>query len=810
MWGVLAAKNTSIDTSAHIQTAAHFDVMAVVSTSHDEILGTATLQQAVLKQDVLAPELTVTEQGQHAFLAHAQSFAAQLEARAVVATIKGLPVAIANQKTRLDALEFSKPFKLQACAGYLARKFAASKLGSPAGFNLHKLQCYLIHPEPNENPEDSRSEEPIWPIMDLSDLAYLDLLMPFEENSFFSSEQIAQLNQDASDESIPKSIPLQRVSTDIEDVHSGIISKPPSAHETHLRFRCGGIVQPFLWRAKSSASPYHDDTSSIAKISHETELDLHFIGISDKDLLEMDDYAHVPKLKSGNPILQELFDFFAQEKHRVLGTVELEIPVLCDEKAINSFVQLYFENFHPGFPMLHTSTFDMFNTNWILALAVVAIGSRYSRVRQARQYATIFGKYLRHAIASLGEDKIEYTLRVPFVQATILSQIDMSYSGAKTLYLQSQFQKNMLATLCRGLGTGLSRGYVTHTLQNCHRETEPYYQWLGRELAIIKLYDCQLNLNCDIPAIMSLDGFDISLPCHEDIWNKTESDWMKVFQNDQTIASSPKVHEILTLITQKRDNIPSIGDFSRTLAMMAIYQQSRVIMDASFIMTNTAQTVYSQRILGHSIYPEWRDSTVETLQLLSQSSKDPMLSDLYHHLMVIFHIPLKSLCTVAGWTATEDAILSTKKELYKWMVDNPRAARKALLHGAILFKSLRSRPLNTYSEAHELLVATLTIWTYISLHPPRSEDTLTGPIIYLDRHMTDDQERCWILSPNSDSPLYISGVGCILNNSAAVRVLLEAKGCFTRKSHPWGIYNQVMTVFEVMASSGTAISLDQF
>lgn len=64
----------------------------------------------------------------------------------------------------------------------------------------------------------------------------------------------------------------------------------------------------------------------------------------------------------------------------------------------------------------------------------------------------------------------------------------MLYSGTKALYLQSQFQKNMLATLCRGLGTGLSRGYVSHTIQNCHRQTESYYKWLGRELAIRAVY----------------------------------------------------------------------------------------------------------------------------------------------------------------------------------------------------------------------------------------------------------------------------------------------------------------------------------
>jgi hypothetical protein len=116
--------------------------------------------------------------------------------------------------------------------------------------------------------------------------------------------------------------------------------------------------------------------------------------------------------------------------------------------------------------------------------------------------------------------------------------------------------------------------------------------------------------------------------------------------------------------------------------------------------------------------------------------------------------------------------------------------------------------LNTHTGAHDLLAATLTIWAYALLHPPRSEDMLTGPIIYLDRDMSEDQERSWISHPNEDSPLHISGVGCILNDSAATRVLLEAKSCLARQIHLWGTYNQILTVFEVMALSGTAISVD--
>lgn len=230
-------------------------------------------------------------------------------------------------------------------------------------------------------------------------------------------------------------------------------------------------------------------------------------------------------------------------------------------------------------------------------------------------------------------------------------------------------------------------------------------------------------------------------------------------------------------------------------------------MDASFIMTDTF-VPRSQSTFGHSIYTEWRDSAIETLGLLGQSSKNPMLPDVYHHLMIIFHIPLKSLCTVAGWTSTEDAILASKKELSSWMATNPQAARRTVLHAAILFKSLRSRPLFAYTEAHDLLAATLAIWAYVLFQPTISDKTLNGPIIYLDRHMNGDQEKSWIFNSNEDSPVHISGVGCILNDSAATRVLLEAKGCLARQSNSWGIYDQILTVFEVMASSGTAISLD--
>ncbi|CEJ61864.1 hypothetical protein PMG11_10381 [Penicillium brasilianum] len=658
----------------------------------------------------------------------------------------------------------------------------------------------------------------LWQIPDLPDLAHLDLLMPFEDNSFIVPESMNEsstFNPYSSREGTLENVFPQSALIDTRNSHFRSVSQLSFKPEIQ-GFKSEGIVRPSLWRTSRSGSPSHDGNFPLnAKIDHRTKNGHQSILISDRDILEMDDYAHVSKLTSGNAILQEMFDFIGQEQQYVLGGVDSEIPDLCDEKSINIFIQLYFEFFHPRFPMLHTPTFNTFNTTWLLVLAVVTIGSRYSRISQAQQYANFFGKYLRRAITSQVEREPRHTLRVPFIAAIILSQIDMAYSGASKLVLQSQFQRNLLGTLCRGLWGGLAKGNFTYAIENPHGSKGPYYEWLGRELAIRAVYsgwlvDCQLNVNCDISAIMSLDDFDLPLPCRENIWIMTERQWMKAFQDEnlENSTSPPHMHKALTIFSQGGNDAPPMGDFARALTMVAMYQQSRVIMEAALIMSNTTPRSRLQNILNNPIYTAWRESALKSLAVLNHNSKNPMLSDLYHQLMIVVHIPLKCLCILAGWLSTEDSILESKKQLSSWMNDDPPAARTTVLHAALLFKSLRSRPLNSYIEGHALLAATLTIWAYALLHPVRPEGTLTGPIIYLDRHMDEDQERSWILYTNESSPLYISGVGCILNAGAATRVLLEARDCLARQNREWGVYNLFMSVFEAMASSGTALSLD--
>ena len=49
-----------------------------------------------------------------------------------------------------------------------------------------------------------------------------------------------------------------------------------------------------------------------------------------------------------------------------------------DNETLSDFVDLYFENFHPTFPILHKPTFLQGDTPAVLLLSVAAVGATYA------------------------------------------------------------------------------------------------------------------------------------------------------------------------------------------------------------------------------------------------------------------------------------------------------------------------------------------------------------------------------------------------------------------------------------------------
>lgn len=151
------------------------------------------------------------------------------------------------------------------------------------------------------------------------------------------------------------------------------------------------MIQPSFWTSSRSSSPPREVTGGVPP----TGLSV----LEDEDILQMDDYAHVAKVSSEQvQQLAALIDYEDRNSRILQG---FDVSIFHNVEVMNIFVQLYFEHFHPSLPLLHKATFDVEMTPPIVVLAAAAIGSRYSRLKDARKHAYILGEVLRKTLASL-------------------------------------------------------------------------------------------------------------------------------------------------------------------------------------------------------------------------------------------------------------------------------------------------------------------------------------------------------------------------------------------------------------------------
>jgi hypothetical protein len=93
--------------------------------------------------------------------------------------------------------------------------------------------------------------------------------------------------------------------------------------------------------------------------------------------IEKENLALVEQVPDGVPrkVLEMATEL--QTKSNYPKFIELRIP---PARVLNAWVQLYFEHFHPVFPILHKPTFSPATMNPFLVLTVAAIGAHFSEL----------------------------------------------------------------------------------------------------------------------------------------------------------------------------------------------------------------------------------------------------------------------------------------------------------------------------------------------------------------------------------------------------------------------------------------------
>lgn len=153
-----------------------------------------------------------------------------------------------------------------------------------------------------------------------------------------------------------------------------------------------------------SHSPVLDKDAVEVRQYHPTSIEidapLHFPDIDPASVTDanLEDFSHVNALSSGcvDAIVQLAEDIQRNPHHPPF--TNLKLP---PQPILNAWVQLYFEYFHPIFPILHKPTFSSPETPPLLILAVAGIGAQFSNLSNASAFAQGIRELVRRQSSSL-------------------------------------------------------------------------------------------------------------------------------------------------------------------------------------------------------------------------------------------------------------------------------------------------------------------------------------------------------------------------------------------------------------------------
>ncbi|GMF68457.1 unnamed protein product [Aspergillus oryzae] len=129
---------------------------------------------------------------------------------------------------------------------------------------------------------------------------------------------------------------------------------------------------------KDAVEPRHYDP---ARAEDDAQLIFPDMTVIPREDIEAENLAHVEEVSAEvTSIVFELANDM-QLKSNYPQFIELRIP---PAPVLNAWVQLYFEHFHPMFPVLHKPTFSTSGSNPFLVLAVAAIGAHFSDIQGAQ------------------------------------------------------------------------------------------------------------------------------------------------------------------------------------------------------------------------------------------------------------------------------------------------------------------------------------------------------------------------------------------------------------------------------------------
>lgn len=201
----------------------------------------------------------------------------------------------------------------------------------------------------------------------------------------------------------------------------------------------------------------------------------HRYSVANIDLLDHGDNVESPTSSAADQLIpissyDSMVQGIREECH--LQQLRFDLVSMLSRSQAQFFARQYFDNFHPVFPFLRQSSFSHdISQDWILLLAVCAVGSRYTRRLHGQEPSDslldLLRKILRrrmYGLENAQDPSVPFipgnhsmarqtsNTRIQTLQAGILAVMCMLHSGKKAYTDAAFLDRHYLVEACNKLG----------------------------------------------------------------------------------------------------------------------------------------------------------------------------------------------------------------------------------------------------------------------------------------------------------------------------------------------------------------------
>ncbi|KAK7441067.1 hypothetical protein Landi51_10270 [Colletotrichum acutatum] len=475
----------------------------------------------------------------------------------------------------------------------------------------------------------------------------------------------------------------------------------------------------------------------------------------EEDILIAEYIPHVP------PITAETRAYMLQAikarlpQHEAQG-LDANFPTL---RHLDTYMQLYFEHFHPRMPLLHKPTFQASPETWQLALSV---------------------------IRELSSNDV-----LTCAQSLLLFHQSQWLSGERSVIIEVQFYRNILVTLCRQL---LSReGTLMHTHTSAEDANHAWSQWIQAEakrriIHFTWMSECLQATFFMLPPLLSIAELQTPVPTADAYWSSSYEQWH--------LLPPPQPSSTLCALLARvglGDVVPASLEqpAKSTILLSAIVQQAAEsdLLRAMGLGSVGSTASQSGLALGMGTMLSQKAfdalSQVGCSQVLRETDAGTNSNDfalLSRVLSVCSVTPLRLLNPYGKWQTTDAGQSKARSELLDIIPQNVGRARHCLYYAAQVLQYFRTTRVATVLDILSVLICVLYMVVYADIFEQQdpnsagsgaSTSTSSTEIIRLDQVVDVDLLNGWLEVRNHKRP-HITGVGLLHSDRSVPRLYKAA------------------------------------